>query len=73
MDLSKIRSAVRMARRFGMSDSEILRVLLLNVGPPNHRREIVVEWGKAVGLDSTAALQQAQKAGLIPTSHPPRA
>ena len=73
MDLSKIGSAVRMARKFGLSDPEILIGLLVNVGPPNHRREIVVEWGKAVGLDSKTALQQAHRASLIPTSHPPRA
>lgn len=72
MDLSKIRSAVKMARKFGMEDGEILRVLLLNEGPPDHRREIVVEWGKAVGLDATTALQQARNAGLIPSTHPPK-
>lgn len=73
MDLSKIGSAVRTARKFGMSDSDILRELLRSVGPPNHRREIVVAWGKAVGLDSKTALQQAHRSALIPTSHPPRA
>jgi hypothetical protein len=73
MDLSKIRSAVRMARKFGMNDDEILEVFLENKGPPDHRREIVVEWGKAVGLDSTTALQKARGAALIPSTHPPRA
>lgn len=72
MDLSKIRSAVRMARKFGMGDFEILETLLKNEGPPDHRGEIVVEWGKAVGLDATTALRQACEAALIPTTYPPR-
>lgn len=72
MDLRKIASAVRMGRKFGMTDMEILKALMLNVGPPDHRREIVVEWSKAVGLDASTALREAHKAALIPTTSPPR-
>jgi len=70
MDLSKIRSAVKMARKFGMSDFDILRKLLANEGPPVHRREIVEAWGQAVGLDSTTALHKARAGNLIPSTHP---
>jgi len=70
MDLSKIGSAVRMARKFGMDDLEILKTLLVNEGPPIHRREIVEAWARAVGLDSTTALRKARAANLIPSTHP---
>jgi hypothetical protein len=70
MDLSKIRPAVKMARKVGMADLDILVNLLQNEGPPVHRREIVEAWAKAVGLDSLTALRRARAANLIPTTHP---
>ena len=70
MDLKKVGSAVKMARKFGMDDLAILTALLTNEGPPLHRREIVEAWAKAVGLDLTKALQRARAANLIPSTHP---
>lgn len=71
MNLSKIRGAVRTARRYGMNDREILTILLKNEFGGIHRREIVVEWGKAVGLDESTALRTAKELNLIPSSHSP--
>lgn len=71
MNLSQIRSAVKMARKAGMDDENILVVLMKNEYGGVHRREIVVEWGKSVGLDATSALRRATELGLIPTSQSP--
>lgn len=60
-----------MARKAGMPDEEILAVLMSNEYGGVHRREIVVEWGKCVGLDSTTALRRATQMSLIPSSQPP--
>jgi len=72
MDLSKVRSAVKMARKFNVPDREILDILLKNEYGGVHRREIVVEWGNAVGLDETTALRFATEMSLIPSAHSPR-
>lgn len=62
---------IEMARRRNMSDVDILRVVLRGYSG-NKRRELVIEWGKDLGYDSTGALQLAHRRGLIPSaSHPP--
>ena len=63
---------VKMAREAGMNDEEILCEILKGEYGGDHRRHLVVEWGEAMGLDPSAALRKAQKAGLIPSTHPPR-
>lgn len=60
------------ARMLGMSDEDILRIALGGERAGNRRRQIVVEWGEAIGLEASVALRKAQRAGLIPSVHPPR-
>lgn len=62
-----------MARKKGWTDAEILRAILQNVFGANRRRELVVEWAEALGLESNEALRVARAANLLPTSAPPRA
>jgi hypothetical protein len=62
---------IETARRRGMSDAEILQVVLQGVYRST-RRELVVEWGELLGLSATDALRLAYSAGLLPSAHPPR-
>jgi len=64
---------IEKARMLGMSDEEILTIAVAGEYGGNQRREIIIEWGEALGLDANAALRTAQRAGLIPSVHPPRA
>ena len=64
--------AIAAAREAGFSDAEILKSVLSNVYGANSRREMVVEWGKLLGLETSEALHVAHAAGLIPSAHPPR-
>lgn len=59
------------ARRRGMSDTEILRVVLQGVYGKS-RREVAVEWGELLGLSAIDALRLAYSAGLLPSAHPPK-
>jgi hypothetical protein len=38
----------------------------------SRRKEIIVEWSEALGLQSSDALRIARNANLIPTAAPPR-
>jgi hypothetical protein len=55
-----------------MDDGEILKCALANEVGATHRRELIVEWGKYLGLDASAALQLGKKKHLIPNAAPPR-
>ena len=65
------KSAIAMAREGGMMDTEILKKALHGEGG-DERRRLVIEWGEALGYEATDALRLAHKAGLIPSSHPPK-
>jgi hypothetical protein len=62
---------IEQARRRGMSDAEILQVVLQGVYGKT-RRELVVEWGGLLGLSASDALRLAYSAGLLPSAHPPK-
>lgn len=66
------KAAVAMARKRGWTDTEILKAVLKNVYGANRRRELVVEWAEALGLETSEALQAAHAGNLLPTSAPPR-
>lgn len=69
---SERRSAVRAAREIGWTDADILRSVITRVYGANRRRELIVEWAEALGLQPSDALQIARNANLIPTTAPPR-
>lgn len=69
---SQRRAAVKAAREIGWTDAEILRSVTRNVYGANRRKEIIVEWSEALGLQSSDALRIARNANLIPTAAPPR-
>lgn len=72
MSVESIKAKIAMARKLGWSDADILRVALTNVYGATERRELVVEWGRHLGLETSDALQLARAEHLIPTSAPPR-
>lgn len=63
---------VEMARNRGFSNEDILKEIVTGTGG-DERRQIIVDWAKALGIASSEALQLARSAGLIPSTHPPRA
>lgn len=63
---------MKAAREIGWTDAEILRSVTRNVYGANRRKEIIVAWSEALGLQSSDALQIARGANLIPTTAPPR-
>jgi hypothetical protein len=67
---SEVAAAVEIGREYGWDELRILKTLLRNVGG-NARRELVVFWGDALGLDPKDALRRARDAGEIPTTAPP--
>jgi hypothetical protein len=71
MSAASIKAKIAMARKAGWSDGDILRVALANVYGATERRELVVEWGKYLGIETSAALQLAQREHLIPTAARP--
>jgi hypothetical protein len=71
MTIQSKQRLIETARRRGMSDAEILRVVLQGEYG-NRRRELVVEWGELLGLSTTDALRLAYSAGLLPSAHPPK-
>lgn len=72
MSEASIKAKIAMARKLGWDDARILQCALQNEYGPTHRRELVVEWGKYLGLEATQALHIAQTVHLIPTTAPPR-
>lgn len=62
--------AVRIGHAYGWDDMRILKCILRSKAG-NERRELIVLWGDAIGLDSTSALRKAWKASEIPTPAPP--
>jgi hypothetical protein len=68
---SEVAAAVEIGQETGWDDMRILRTILSNVYG-DKRREIVVLWGDALGMQPKEALRKACAAGLIPTVHPPR-
>lgn len=67
---AEVASAVEIGHMYDWDDMRILKCLLRNIGG-NKRRELVVLWGDAIGLDPTTALQKAHEANEIPTPTPP--
>ena len=68
---SEVAEAVRVGRSFGWSDLRILKSIARSVGG-DARREIVVLWGDAIGVDAKTALRKACAAGELTSTHPPR-
>jgi hypothetical protein len=69
---SEVAAAVEMGRESGWDDLRILKSILSGEFGGNHRREMVVFWGDAIGVEPKEALRRARAAGLIPTTQPPK-
>jgi hypothetical protein len=65
------KSAIEMAREVGMSDKEILKNVSQGIGG-DERRRLIIEWGEALGYSASDVLRLAHRAGLIPSTHPPK-
>lgn len=55
-----------------MKPAEIFTAILQNVYGITKRKELVIDWGKRIGLEPTEALRVAQAAHLIPSVRMPQ-
>ncbi len=69
--LAERKALIGLCRSAGMSDAQILRKIVTGVHGKERRKELIVEWGEAMGLDANGALRTAQRAGLILTTRRP--
>jgi hypothetical protein len=49
---------IGLSRSAGMSDAQILRKIVTGVLGRDRRKELIVEWGEAMGLDANEAYAQ---------------
>ncbi len=68
---SERKALIELARLQGMSDEEILRKIIVGVRGAEKRKDLIIQWGDLMGLDASAALQKARRAGLILTTRLP--
>jgi hypothetical protein len=59
------KAALEAALAGGMEPAEIFRAILQNVYGGNERKNLVLEWGKRMGLEASESLRIAQGANLI--------
>lgn len=66
------KGAVEAALKGGMEHTEVFKAVLQNVYGVNERKNLIVEWGKKMGLEPNDALRIAQGANLISSVRKPR-
>jgi hypothetical protein len=62
---------VKLARETGMSDLEIIRMLVRGVYGTGDRKRLIVSWAKALGREPSDLLREATRHGLIPNDRMP--
>jgi hypothetical protein len=63
---------IETARSAGMSNSQIFRTIITGVKGAEERKNLIVKWGELMGLEASAALRIAQRAGLVLTVRLPK-
>jgi len=72
LTLSEKKGAIEAALAGGMEPAEVFKAVLQNVYGVNKRKNMVLEWGRKMGLEPSDSLRIAQAANLIPTVRAPR-
>lgn len=72
MTAETLKALIAMARKDGMDDGEIMKCVLANEMGATHRRQLIVEVGELLGLDSKSALRLGKAKHVIPNAAPPR-
>jgi hypothetical protein len=67
------KGAIEAALAGGMEPAEVFKAVLQNVYGVTKRKNMVIEWGKKMGLEPTDSLRIAQAANLLASSRAPRA
>ncbi len=63
---------IDVARSGGMSDADIFKTIIRGVRGAEERKRLIIAWGELMGLEATASLRIAQRAGLVLTVRRPR-
>jgi hypothetical protein len=63
---------IETARSAGMSNSQIFRTIIAGVRGAEERKSLIVKWGELMGLEASAALRIARRAGLVLTVRLPK-
>ncbi len=63
---------IEVARSGGMSDAQILKEIIRGVRGAEERKRLIIAWGKLMGLEASASLRVAQRAGLVLTVRRPK-
>src|SRR5260370_25215786 len=65
------KGAIEAALAGGMDPAEVFKAVLQNVYGVSKRKDMVIEWGRKMGLEPSESLRIAQHANLIPSSRGP--
>ena len=63
---------IDVARSGGMSEADIFKLIIRGVRGAEERKRLIIAWGELMGLEASAALRIAQRAGLVLTVRRPR-
>jgi hypothetical protein len=63
---------IDVARSSGMSNSQIFKTIIMGVNGADERKRLIIKWGELMGLEASAALRIAQRAGLVLTVRLPK-
>ena len=66
------KGAVEAALAGGMEPAEVFKAVLQNVFGVSERKNMVIEYGRKMGLEPSESLHIAQRANLIASSRAPR-
>lgn len=70
---SEKKGAIEAALKGGMEPAEVFKAVLQNVFGVSERKNMVIEWGRKMGLEPSESLRIAQNANLIASPRAPRA
>ena len=66
------KGAIEAALAGGMEPAEVFKAALQNVFGVSQRKNMIIEWGRKMGLEPSDSLRIAQNANLIPSPRAPR-
>jgi hypothetical protein len=70
---SEKKGAIEAALKGGMDPAEVFKAVLQNVFGVSARKNMIIEWGRKMGLEPSESLRIAQGANLIASPRAPRA
>jgi hypothetical protein len=66
------KALIEFSRLRGMSDVEILRLVITGVRGIDARKRLIIQWAELMGIEASEALRIARRGGLVLTARMPR-